>query len=98
MCRIFFIFHHVLSLKEMNHILSKRTQQKKDTPFLKNERDDGPHNDGFGIALQKNNHWKTIKKNDLPMLKEIQESNIVVIHLRRDCHLVKKCKIGRAHV
>ena len=94
MCRIFFIFHHVLSSKEMNHILSKRTQQKKDTPFLKNERDDGPHNDGFGIALQKNNRWKTIKKNDLPMLKEIQESNIVVIHLRRNCHLVKKCRVS----
>jgi predicted glutamine amidotransferase len=98
MCRFFFIFHHILTLNEIAHILSKRTQ--KNTPCLKNERDDGPHNDGFGIALQKNNRWNITKWIEEPekdiygMMKEIEESKIVIIHLRRNCHLGKKCKIS----
>jgi predicted glutamine amidotransferase len=91
----------------MQFILSKRTQSKKDTPLLHNPRDDGPHNDGVGIAhLLKNEnpkyneYWKIQKWTDVsnqPIyqnIDELQKSNIIIIHLRHKCHLGLKCKIS----
>ena len=49
MCRHFFLFNHKLSKKKYNFILSKRNSEKH-TPLLRNSRDNGPHNDGIGIA------------------------------------------------
>lgn len=109
MCRHFFIFDHLLSKKEMQLILSKRTNQKKDTPLLHNPRDDGPHNDGVGIAhllknenenQKKNECWKIQKWTDVSNstiyenIDELQKSNIIIIHLRHKCHLGLKCKIS----
>ena len=101
MCRFFFIFHHVLTINEMNIILSKRMGQKN-TPCIQNPRDNGPHADGFGIAFQKkNNTWKVKKWLEEPdemkdIMNDIQTSDIVIIHLRRNCHLGKKCKVSTA--
>ena len=105
MCRHFFIFDHSLSLNEMKHILSKQTQ-KKDTPGLRNPRDDGPHDSGLGITYQSSKKtWKTkkwLEKSDEEviekMMNEIQKSKIVIIHLRRNCSLGRQCRISTGKV
>lgn len=104
MCRHFFIFEHSLSLNEMKHILSKQIA-KKDTPGLINPRDDGPHDDGFGISYQTSKKtWKTkkwLEKSDeevIQMMDEITRSKIVIIHLRRNCSLGKRCRISSGKV
>lgn len=92
MCRLFFIFNHSLTKSEISRILIQRTRKRKNTPFLKNSRDDGPHKDGFGIAYQQGNEWISYKSLKNPISKiydefnEIQKSHFVIIYLRRDCN------------
>lgn len=100
MCRLFFIFNHHLTKPEISRILSQRVRKRKNTPFLKNPRDDGPHKDGFGMAYKEGNNWITYKSLHNPISKiyddfnEIKKSNLVVIHLRHNCHLGTKCNIS----
>jgi predicted glutamine amidotransferase len=103
MCRHFFLFNHKLSKKKYNFILSKRNSEKH-TPLLRNSRDNGPHNDGVGIASFNvdSEKWK-IKKwvhgEDQELQEtynDLQEKGIIIIHLRHKCHLqpLSKCRIS----
>lgn len=100
MCRLFFIFNHSLTKPEISRILVQRTRKNKNTPFLKNHRDDGPHKDGFGIAYQQGKEWTTYKSLNNPISKiyddfnKIIVSKMVIIHLRRNCHLGNSCTIA----
>lgn len=100
MCRLFFIFNHHLTKSEMTRILAQRTRKRKNTPFVKNERDDGPHKDGFGMAYQEKNKWVSYKSLHNPISKiyddfnEIQNSPLVIMHLRHNCHLGNSCSIA----
>jgi predicted glutamine amidotransferase len=55
MCRIFFIFHHQLELKEIKQIINQRKNKK--TNYTLSRRDQGPHMDGMGLAYLLNNNW-----------------------------------------
>jgi predicted glutamine amidotransferase len=100
MCRHFFLFNHKLSKKKYNFILSKRNSEK-DTPLLRNSRDDGPHEDGLGIASfdldskkWKINKWVDVEDQELQeTYNGLQEKGIIIIHLRHKCHLTK-CRIS----
>ena len=100
MCRLFFIFNHHLTKPEISRILSQRIRKRKNTPFLKNPRDDGPHKDGFGMAYKDGDEWIVYKSLHNPISKlyddfnAIHKSNLVIIHLRHNCHLETKCNIS----
>jgi len=100
MCRLFFIFNHHLTKTELTRILAQRTRIRKNTPFLKNPRDDGPHKDGFGMAYQEGEKWISYKslKNPISKLyddfKDISKSKLVILHFRHSCHLGESCTIA----
>lgn len=95
MCRLFFIFDHKLTKKEMKCILSKRNGRKY-TPGINQSIDDGPHMDGFGIAHIDENKWKidkTIEEPDIDFDK-ISKSELIIIHMRKNCQLEVPCLIS----
>jgi predicted glutamine amidotransferase len=99
---------HHLTKKELDFILSKKTNVKKHTPLLNNWRDDGPHQDGIGMAIlplaNKHSSWEIKKWVDVSheelyeRVKEVEKetNKITILHLRNRCHLKSKCKGSNA--
>ena len=100
MCRLFFIFDHILTINEIKKIAAQRTQKK--SRYSLSNRDNGPRIDGMGIAYRHKDKW--VNRScpmspeiciqlllDLPKIKEP-----TIIHLRQRC--TNNCKESTAEI
>jgi len=55
MCRLFFIFDHIITINEIQKIAAQRTQKK--SRYSLSNTDNGPRLDGMGVAYRNKKQW-----------------------------------------